>query len=238
MKLMAEESIEKGIKKFPYSGILYSEYGLLFAERKQNKKAEEVWEKGIEKAPNYHLNYYHLAKSYFYSKRPFWAIIYGETFINMERYSQRTEEIKKVIFDGYKQLIANNQLASFLSEKEKKAREKGKKPFELKADLLYSELASLVLGGVDVDNILMLRSRFLLTWMQINQNEHPNYLYEYLNNMISNGYFEAYNQWLFGKVANKTDYLDWVKNNSTEYEKFEKYFNGLQFRFPISKIDN
>ncbi len=230
MSKAAIAAIERGIKKFPNSGLLYSDYGRLHSAKKKYKKAEEAWEKGVKNDPNYHLNYYNLSKSYFVSKRPLWAIIYGETFINMERYSMRTEEVKKIVFDSYKQLIANNQLANFASKNEKKNLSRTQSKFEKQVNKVYANLANVVIGGVDIDNIVMLRTRFLLRWSQVEGQEFPLHLFDFMNNLLSNGYFESYNQWLFGKASNDKAYIDWVKENPETYSDFENFYRSYRFK--------
>lgn len=230
MRKQAVDAIERGIKKYPTSGILYSDYGKLFSEDKKYQKAEMAWEKGVKYEPNFHMNYYNLAKSYFVSKRPLWAIIYGETFINMERYSQRTEEVKKIVFDSYKQLIANSQLSKFVSEKEQRKIDRHKSDFEMKTSKIYTDLANVVMGGVDIDNVVMLRTRFLLRWMQVEQQAYPFHLFDFSNEMVAAGHFEAYNQWLFGKASGEQDFIKWVKNNSEEYSNFEQYFQAAPYK--------
>lgn len=229
MRKAAVDAIERGIKKFPKSGILYSEYGKLFSEDKKYKKAEAAWENGVKYEPNFHMNYYHLAKSYFVSKRPLWALLYGETFINMERYSQRTEEVKKIVFDSYKQLIANSQLDRYTSESELKKINRSKSDFEKKTSKIFTDLSNVVMGGVDINNVVMMRTRFLLRWMQVEKQEYPFELFEFLNNMISSGHFESYNQWLFGKASGEAAYIDWVKNNSEQYSNFEQFYQNNRF---------
>src|SRR5690606_15543621 len=79
----AEKMYKKGLKKFPASGPLYSEYGeLLWA--KQDYNAIKEWEKGIEKAPSFAGNYYNAALFYYYTQDKVWTLIYGEIFVNME----------------------------------------------------------------------------------------------------------------------------------------------------------
>lgn len=230
MNKAAISAVERGIKKFPKSGILYSDYGRLYADKKKYKKAESAWEKGVKYEPNFHLNYYNLAKNYFVSKRPLWAIIYGETFINMERYSMRSEEIKKIVFDSYKQLIGNNQLVTYASKNEQKNLKRGKSDFENKVNAIYENLADVVIGGVDIDNVVMLRTRFLLRWIQVEQRDYPFQLFNFMNDLLALGHFEAYNQWLFGKAADNTEYINWVKNNATQFAEFEKFYRGYKYK--------
>ncbi len=230
MNKEAKEAVERGIKKFPRSGTLYADYGRLYSDKKKYKKAEEAWEKGVKYDPSFHMNYYNLAKNYFVSKRPLWAIIYGETFINMERYSMRSEEIKKIVFDSYKQLIANNQLTSFASQRDQRNIQRGRSDFEKKINKIYANLSDVVLGGVDIDNVVMLRTRFLLRWMQVEGREYPFQLFNFMNDLLALGHFEAYNQWMFGKAAGNDDYIKWVKTNPARFEEFETYFRGYRYK--------
>ena len=78
-----EKVYKKGLKKFPNSGPLYSEYGeLLWATK--DYSAIDQWEKGIQVDPAYSGNYYNAALYYFYTKDKVWSLIYGEIFVNME----------------------------------------------------------------------------------------------------------------------------------------------------------
>ena len=86
---------KKGLKKFPNSGPLYSEYGeLLWA--KKDFSAIEQWEKGIQVDPAYSGNYYNAARFYFYTKDKVWSLVYGEIFVNMI-----------ILTAGYKLLISS-----------------------------------------------------------------------------------------------------------------------------------
>jgi len=230
MSKEAMNAVERGIKKFPKSGVLYADYGRLFSERKKYQKAEEAWEKGVQYEPNYHMNYYNLAKNYFVSQRPLWAIIYGETFINMERYSTRTTEIKKIVFDSYKQLISNNQLAVHASKNEKKNLRRGQSDFEKKVQGVYASLSDVVLGGVDVNNVVMLRTRFLLRWSHMEGKEYPFHLFDFMNDLIRFDHFEAYNQWLFGKASGEKAYIQWVKDNAEAYSDFENFYRSYRYK--------
>lgn len=225
----AYEAIERGLRRYPNSGELYAEYGSLYLKAKKISKAQQAWETGIKKDPNYHLNYYHLAKRYFRAKKPLWAIIYSETFINKERFSSRTDEMKRLLFDAYKQLIANNQMTRLknVARAHRKSRKHG--AFENRVNSIYTNLSSLVLGGVDIDNIVMLRTRILLEWAHTQSKDYPYALFSHLNTILADGHFEAYNQWLFGKAANEKRFLEWVQDNKAAYTDFETYFAELNY---------
>src|SRR5579871_4549483 len=78
-----------GLKKFPKSGPLHSEYGEMLWAKNDNACIKE-WEKGIEGEPNYPGNYYYASKYYFFANDQVWSLIYGELFVNLESYTRRT----------------------------------------------------------------------------------------------------------------------------------------------------
>src|SRR5580698_9051368 len=95
-----------GIKRFPQSGVLLSEYGeMLWA--KQDYSAIKYWEKGIEIDPAYSGNYYNAARYYFFTQDKVWGLVYGEIFLNIESYTKRTAEIKDLLLEGYKKIFTD-----------------------------------------------------------------------------------------------------------------------------------
>ena len=96
---------EKGLKKFPNSGILHLESGIICMHDKEYDKALSFFEKGIYVAPAFPSNYYWATRLYCSSTEAIWGMIYGEIFMNVERNSKRTVEISKLLFDTYKSQI-------------------------------------------------------------------------------------------------------------------------------------
>jgi tetratricopeptide (TPR) repeat protein len=98
----AFEIYEAGLKKFPKSGRLYLEMGVTNAMEKEYDKALKYFEKGIEVAPMHPSNYYWASMLWATSKNSVWSLIYGEIFLNLEKNSNRTEQISKMMFEVYK----------------------------------------------------------------------------------------------------------------------------------------
>jgi tetratricopeptide (TPR) repeat protein len=71
-----ERVYKAGLKKFPNSGPLYSEYGELLWEKKDFSSIDQ-WEKGIKVDPGYSGNYYNAARFYFYTKEKVWCVVSG-----------------------------------------------------------------------------------------------------------------------------------------------------------------
>src|SRR5207253_5747670 len=99
-----EKVYKRGLKKFPNSGPLYSEYGELLWEKK-DFDAIKYWEKGIQVDPSYAGNYYNAALFYFFTNDKVWSLVYGEIFVNMESLNDRSTAMKQLLLQGYKEKL-------------------------------------------------------------------------------------------------------------------------------------
>lgn len=223
----AKSALKKGIDKFPTSGILYASKGELFTSMKRYKDAVEVWEKGIKNAPSYHLNYFNLCKAYFLAKKYVWAIIYGETYVNLESFSSRTEEVKKIVFESYKFLIAELNNMALNGKVNKYANANS---FEESILQVFDGLRNIVTGGIDVDNITMLRTRFLLTWNKKHAKKFPFELFDFQQRTLQKGFYTCYNHWLFGRLSNEKNYKTWTQQHATTMNQFDTYFRNKKLK--------
>jgi tetratricopeptide (TPR) repeat protein len=219
-----EKVYKAGLKKFPKSGSLHSEYGELLWARK-DYSAIEQWEKGIELDPAYSGNYYNAALFYFYTKDKVWGLIYGEIFVNMESLSQRGAAMKELVFKGYKEkLFAEADLM--------KGEENNRNAFAKAFLETMARQSSIVSKGVTTSSLAMVRARFILDWYETHAARYPHRLFDYLQQLLREGLFEAYNQWLFGTVENLTAYDNWTKTHSEEHKGFTAFQKGRVFRVP------
>lgn len=223
----AENLFKDGIAKFPNSGILYNEYGELYAMQNKLDKAIIQWEAGIKADPNYSSNYYNAAM--YYSKVQidlFWVIQYGEIFVNLESYSQHTATIKIKLFDAYKKLFAGNQIETL-------GNSATNSPFQKAWYLLISPNTSALKNGVDAESLGALRIRFVLNWFYTKQNEKtPFFLFDHLQYLIKEGLFDAYNQWLFGEVSNTEYNQIWLNTHANEMSFFKAYQQSKLYKQP------
>ncbi len=219
-----EKTYKKGLKLFPSSGPLYSEYGELLWARK-DFSAITLWEKGIETDPSYSGNYYNAALFYYYSKDKVWCILYGEIFVNMESLTERSVAMKKLLYDSYKEkLFAESALL--------KSEEKNKNSFSLAYLESMNRQSSLANGGINPEILTMIRTRFILNWFEKNAEKFPNKLFDYQRQLLQAGLFEAYNQWLFGMVESLSAYDSWTKVHATEHAAFTEFQRSRIFKIP------
>jgi Tfp pilus assembly protein PilF len=215
-----EKMYKKGLKKFPQSGPLYNELGELQWQQ-QNFEAIKQWEKGIETDPSYSKNYYNAAKYYYLTMDKVWSLLYGEIFINMEPLSSRAPEIKQLLVDGYKKLFSDANLET---------NNKDKSPF-VKAYLKnMNGQSSVAASGINTETLTMIRTRFILDWFKDGTPPFKYRLFSYQQQLLREGLFDAYNQWLFGGVQNLSAYQNWVNTNSITYNDFLNFQKGRIFK--------
>jgi Tfp pilus assembly protein PilF len=222
-----EKMYKKGLKKFPKSGPLYSEYGELLWEVK-DFTAIQQWEKGIQADPSFSGNYYNAAQHYFYSNDKVWSLIYGEIFVNMESMTERGAAMKKMLLDAYKEKLF--QEADLLKDLDK-----NKSEFSKAFLNAMNKQAVLTGNGVTTEVLTMVRTRFILDWYANNAVKFPFRLFDYQQQLIREGMFEAYNQWLFGTVENLAVYDNWTKTNNEKYTAFSNFQKSRIFRMPAGQ---
>ncbi|MGX5820110.1 tetratricopeptide repeat protein [Chitinophaga lutea] len=220
----AEKNYQRGLRKFPKSGELHNDYGDLLQNMKNFDGALAQWVKGIEADPNFPGNYYNAARSYLWTKEPIWAILYGETFINLESYTTRTAEIREVVMECYKKLFDDPAIFNSIPEESAK---KGKKVAEsgfmdaFKATM--AKQTSVIASGIETESLIMLRTRFVLDWYNFYAVRYPYALFDFQRKLLKDGMFEAYNRWLFGPVSNQAEFKSWTTLHKADYDTFTSW---------------
>lgn len=211
---------KKGLKLFPKSGGLYCDYGeLLWA--KQDFSAIQQWEKGIEIDPAYTGNYYNAAKYYYLTRDKVWSIIYGELFVAMESYSHRTDEIKDLLLESYKKLYTDADIMK---------NQDAKNPFVAAFVAAMGRQSSVATNGITPETLTMIRTRFILDWFEKEAAHFPFRLFDYQRQLLKDGMFDAYNQWLFGSAQNLTAFQNWTAVHNEEYKRFSTLQRNRLFK--------
>jgi Tetratricopeptide repeat len=220
-----ERIYKKGIKSFPKSGALYNDYGELLWAR-QDFNAIKQWEKGIETDPGFSSNYYNAAKYYYYTTDKVWSLIYGEVFVNMESFTRRTTEMKGLLLESYKKLftdadmlkgqdVKNGFVNSYLSVMNKQTAVAG--------------------NGITPESLTMIRTRFVLDWFEQEAGRYPFRLFEYQRQLLKEGTFNAYNQWMFGSIQNLAAYQNWMTTHAEEQSLFTSTIKNRLYKQPAGQ---
>lgn len=215
-----DKLFRKGIKKFPQSGPLYNELGEYLFTQHDEAGAIKQWEAGIEIDPNFSKNYYNAAKYYNLNEEYVWTVLYGEIFVNMEPSSTRAPEIKTIVLENYKNYFINLPVA------------KDKNKFIAAFTEILNKQSSIAKNGINAETLTMLRTRFILDWSVNYINKFPFKLFDQQKQLLQEGMFDAYNQWLFGSVQNLGVYQNFTIAHSIENAEFTKFQKSRQFKLP------
>ena len=222
----SERLYKHALKKFPSSGVLHNEYGELLATNNKMPDAIVEWEKGIETDPNYSSNYYNAAMYYNkVSNNPFWTMIYGEIFLNLESYTVRTADIKNVVLEAYKKLYTSTDLSKQNNKSPKTS------AFQKAVLVTLNSSNSLALEGISSDVLYAIRTRFVLEWFGNKLDEKfPFRLFDQWKLLLNEGLYEAYNQWIFGLAASPAKYQIWSDVHTAQIASFKEFQHGRVFK--------
>jgi Tfp pilus assembly protein PilF len=218
-----EKMYKAGLKRFPNSGVLYNEYGEMLWTKQEFGDAVKLWERGILSEPGYPGNYYNAAKYYYFSADKIWGILYGEIFVNLESFSKRTAEIQTQLFDGYKKLFTD---ADIMKNQDNRSE------FATAVLQIMKKHAGLVANGISTETLTALRKSFITDWFQQYPDKFRFRLFEYQNQLLKSGMFDAYNQWLFASVNDVAGYKKWAEANSRQVNNFASFQKNRVFKIP------
>jgi len=84
-------------------------------------------------------------------------------------------------------------------------------------------LTPVVSDGFTTETLTMLRVRFLMDWFAQYDGEYPFAFFTYQQDLIKNGRFDVYNEWLFGAAESETEYRAWNLYHEGDMERFLKW---------------
>ena len=226
-----EKMYRKALKMHPTSGVLMCEYGEVLLSMKEPAKAYAMWEKGIQTDPSHSGNYYHASKYHYFRGERVWSIVLAETFLNLESYSARTAEIKAQLLDSYKRFFIPQAVSGQAEPRIPSAFEEAFRKTLLRQAPLASQ-------GIDVERLVMIRTRFVLDWFQDSAQVHPHNMIEEQRRLLKEGHYEAYNRWLFGAASNPTEYRNWANTHQEELDAFNLYLRKRVFKMPAGQFYN
>ncbi len=216
----AENLYLSAIKKFPGNGAFYNDMGeLLF--RQQKNQCIDFWERGIELDPTYARNYFNACK-YYDNLETIWSIIYGEIYVNLDPLNPKSPEIKDILLNNYKNYFSDYSNEKYLKEKNKFA-QKVLSNLSKQNDIAREK-------GISTLTLTMIRTKFILEWYQDNTEKYPFKLFDFHLNLLREGLFESYNQWLFGSSENLTSFQNWTQLHNQEYDEFMQYFKAKPYK--------
>ncbi|UKB82903.1 tetratricopeptide repeat protein [Chryseobacterium sp. MEBOG06] len=233
----AIKSYDEGLKKFPASGRLYLEKGVVLESQGKIKAAVETYEKGIRAEPMYPSNYYRISQLYLNSKDILYGLMYGEIFLNLERTTSRSKEMSKLLYNSYKSAVKfTNQDTTIDLCQAVLIIEKNSKPDNLPFCIVFSRhfaVATAREKEINLETLSSIRRRLLKEYF--NNNYSPsNVLLSYHKTMENNDLFNAYNHYIF-QMGDQEAFNEWQTNNKPEYDKFVNWYTEEANLLKITK---
>jgi hypothetical protein len=142
----------------------------------------------------------------------------------MESLTERAASMKGLLLSAYKEKLFAD--ADMLKDQEKPS------AFEKAFLETMGKQASLLSRGLSPDVLTMIRTRFLLDWSKTYAAKFPFKLFDYQQQLLREGMFEAYNQWLFSNSDNLAAYDNWTKTHPEAYAKFNTFQKSRIFKIP------
>lgn len=221
-----EKTLKKGLEKFPTSGLLLSELGEYYALDGKATQAIQLWEKGIAAEPRVASNYFFAAQYYMQFNEPVKAMVYAETFINIEKLTERTTTARNILLNAYKKVLVpvTDKTTGYTAEAG-----------------LYNAIgtqiqknAYVTMQGITATTLHTLRTEFLQQWVE--GNSAAKYgsvpVFSFWQELQKANLFEAYNQWVLGST-NAANYTLWVEKNKAVNEQFFKFYRNHIFKTSV-----
>lgn len=241
--------LEEGSQRFPQSGRLHMERGLLRLQARQLDEALDEFEEGIQVDPGYHLNYYWAARSYSEGTERIWTLLYGEVLMNVDPNPSRLSVISELVYRMHLRTYEDftGSGAMRYSRVRKGSTDASSKPtasFEDRFCELMTEGAKTLRFFRDFEIPLLsidtMQTMFVKAWYKKGYDTlYPNAAIERHKMMLDNGFHTAYTVYLmqFAKPleakayfdAHKKDYnamLKWMKQHPfamTTKNRFGRY---------------
>ena len=127
------------------------------------------------------------------------------------------------MLDGYKKLFAETNLLQNFKSNNK---------FELAFLETMNKQNSVVLKGINAETLTMIRTRFILDWNKDYADKFPLKLFGFQEQLLEQGLFPAYNQWIFGAAQNLGAYQNWIGTYAADYSAFNKFQQNTLFKVP------
>ncbi|TCD00197.1 tetratricopeptide repeat protein [Pedobacter psychroterrae] len=228
----AGQTYADGLLRFPNSGKLYLESGIMNLKKNDLKAALGNFEKGIAVEPKFPSTYYWASRVWLETPEKLWGLMYGEIFMNLESNSKRTAEISKMLFDTYKSQISitspghisvsfsKNNVVTTNNINADKLMPYG--VFVYERILMVSALGYKELNINTLDSI---RTNFVGEYFKGKTAvTYPNVLFSYQKKIVEAGHMECYNHWILHK-GDEGLFKSWLAANTEKWQAFLKWYN-------------
>lgn len=236
---LALEIYNKGIKENPNIPYFEFEKGNYFFMKKDFNKAIVCYQNAIKIDPKYPSPYYRLSIILMNSNDKLSGLVYGEIFVNLERKTNRTLEISKLLFDTYKENItfkkdgAKIDFCDIVISEKHLSKDKITMPFCHYFGLNFI-MATLNQSEINLNSLNTIRKTFVELYMKQSYKDMPNVLVEYLDKVNKAGFLDIYNRYVFMEGASD-EFEKWYNENKESYDKFKLWYTKKENVIDVNK---
>ena len=127
------------------------------------------------------------------------------------------------MLEGYKKLFTDADIQKGQNTKS---------PFVSAFLNVIGQLNFTVAQGINTESLTVLRTKFIINWFNTYPSNFPFRLFDYERQLLKEGMYDAYNEWIFGATENLPAFQTWTASHSTEYAKFTSFQQGRVFKLP------
>lgn len=234
----AIDAYVEGMKRFPGSGRLFMEAGVVYMRQDDYGNALSYFLSGMESDPYYPSNYYRAAYLFLNSSEKIWGLVYGETFMNLERTTDRTATMGGWLYDAYKESaefptdstfkfnLTADRTINWFPEGDIEI------PFPIAFELSM-EKARKGEREISLASLDRIRTRFIEDWFENGdgflQDEYGQPVLRFQKKVLDAGHYEAYNYWLLGD-ADPGAFNAWLSDNEEKYGEFVDWMNANRMK--------
>jgi tetratricopeptide (TPR) repeat protein len=229
----AMDAYQQGLRKFPATGSLYMEMGIVEYARHNDSLAKAHWQKGVEEDYDFPTNYYWLARVEAEHGDFLHALLHAEIFMSLDRQvSERSKEMSRLIYEAYRKsfrLSAYNQpYFDFLGRGDEVLALEPKSLDEA-IQVTYNLALEDTVRHLGMEYLPQLRIAFREEWNSRFAMQHRHPLRAWMDVVHADGHEQAYGWWLLYD-ADPDAFMTWYTPNEDQYFAFEIWF----IRKPLS----
>jgi tetratricopeptide (TPR) repeat protein len=222
----AVAAYRRGLARFPTSGRLHYDLGIVLGAQAGVEAAIATWQAGILVDPGYPTNYFAVAMT-LADRDPLSAALHAEAFMNLERGSERTRAASQVLRQSYAHLLKAAQAQEIhLGDV---------RPLTVGLGVLVAAIAPSLPGeaSASTETLVALHARLLAGWQEELAERAPSTVHAWEAQVAQAGHLEAYERWLLGAGD---DFPAWCEGHDDACSAFVTWFDAHETRLPAGTL--
>lgn len=222
-----------GITKYPDSGLLYSELGVVLLRNGDAAQALRSFHEGMRAEPSWPSNYLNSAKVNANAQERGLALMEGEMFRVLEPGTPRSADMAIMMARMYREAVhkapndKTGETAKISLTKNYRPEPDGRFPVPVAFEMGFAPLLLVAhQKGLNLKMLHRTREAFVKHWLvptvPVSENLRNMPLFRLHRALVDAGHFEAYDYWLLGP-AFPDEAEAWIRGHEAQMEAFAKF---------------